>query len=192
MSDAIPKTLTAGESLSLSLAFDRYPASAGWALKWTIQGPGTTRVVVAGVANVDAFQVDLSGDDSTTLLGITPWQLWASKGTLNHIIGSGTLRVRPGVASITKDELILEALEAALLRLAQDDEAEVEIDHRKITFKDPEKVQKMIGVYRTRIRVARGGSPFTKVPVRFQSGLGIMADPGDLQGDLTGFLGRFE
>jgi hypothetical protein len=192
MSDAIPSTITAGESLSLSLAFARYLASAGWALRWTLQGPGTVRVAVDGTASGDAFAVELAAESSAKLLGACPWQLWASKGTQSLIIGSGVLNVRPGVAATTQDEAVLEALEAALLRLAQDDEAEVEIDHRKITFKDPEKVQRLISVYRTRIRVARGGSIFTRIPVRFPGDVGCWADPGHVQGPLTGFLGRAE
>lgn len=166
MSDAIPSTLTAGESLSLSLAFDRYPASAGWALRWVIQGPGTTRVIVEGSASTDAFALALATADSAKLRGPCPWQLWVSKGVQNIIVGAGTLDVAAGVAAVTTDERILEVLEAALLRLAADDEAEVEIDNRKIVFKDPEKVQKLISVYRTRIRMARGGQAFFKIPVK--------------------------
>lgn len=185
MAIQIPETITAGESLSLSLSLAAYVASAGWSLTWNIQGPGTTRVAVEGVADEDAFTVDLLAEDSVKLLGRCPWQLWASKGTQSIIVGAGVLLVSPGIAAVTRDEQILEALEAALFRLAADDEAEVEIDNRKLVFKDPEKVQKMIGVYRARVRVARGGSLFTKIPVRFSGeGLGFLADPGGIGGGL--------
>lgn len=167
MADSIPSTLTAGESLSLSLAFADYLTSAGWALKWIIQGPGTTRVTVTATAETDAFRLKLSAANSLLLRGACPWQLWVSKADDSHLVDSGSLAVAAGLASTTPDERILAALEAALERLAQDDEAEVEIADRKIVFKDPAKVQAMIDVYRSRVRIQRGGSLFRTIPVRF-------------------------
>nr|WP_320131990.1 hypothetical protein [uncultured Holophaga sp.] len=167
MSDQIPTSLTAGASLSLILSFSAYLPSAGWALRWTLQGPGTTRVSVEGAASGDAWSLDLTPAQSLLLLGRCPWQLWMTKDSQSIIVGAGALLVEPGAGTVRKDEQILEALEDALLRLAADDEAEVWISDRKLVFKDPAKIQKMIGVYRARIRAARGGSAFTAIPVRF-------------------------
>lgn len=60
---------------------------------------------------------------------------------------------------VTPEEQVLGDLEACLARLAQDDEAEVQIGDRTLKFRDPEAVLRLIGVYRAKVRVQRGCSP---------------------------------
>ena len=99
MADSIPSTLTAGESLSLSLAFPGYLASAGWALKWINQGSGTTRVTVTATAETDAFRLKLSAENSLLLRGACPWQIWVTKTDDSHLVDSGSLAVSAGLAN---------------------------------------------------------------------------------------------
>jgi hypothetical protein len=55
----IPSTLTAGDSVHWMRQFAAYPASAGWALSYSIVGP-TAVYTVNATPNGDAFAVDVS------------------------------------------------------------------------------------------------------------------------------------
>ncbi len=173
MLESIPTSLTAGESLALRLSPSACPASQGWMLRWVVKNGAAIVADIQGAPDGDAHLLTLTAQASEALPTLElQWQLWGAKASagLSHLLETGRLPVRPGVSgdSRTMEERVLANLEAALERLAQDDETEVEISGRKMVFKDPAKVQELINVYRAKVRVQRGGSGIRMIPVRFR------------------------
>ena len=105
-------------------------------------------------------------DTSSLPPGRTPWEIWAGSA----LLASGHVHVRPslraGQDTRTHEEKVLAALKDALLRLAAEDEVSITIHGRSVTFKDPEKVQAMIGRYQVLVDAQQGRGPFKKIPVR--------------------------
>jgi len=66
----------------------------------------------------------------------------------------------------THEQRVLEALKESLLRLATQDEAEIQIHGRTVKFRDPEKVQALIDRYQAIVNQQQGISPITMIPVR--------------------------
>lgn len=103
--------------------------------------------------------------------GIANWELWnrSPMGTIG-LVGKGRLRVLPSLAAghdfRSYNRQILDALKAALLRLAAEDEVEISIHNRTIKLADPEKVQKMIDIYQAKVsQEASGGGAIACIPV---------------------------
>lgn len=173
MLDSIPTSLIAGESVALRLSLAATPASLGWTLRWVIKDGAALVVDCSSTADGDDHLLAVTSEDSAKMpVRELQWQLWGAKASagISQILGTGRLRVMAGVVGDgrTHEERVLADLEAAQERLAQDDEVEVDIFGRKTVFKDPARLEKLIGIYRAKVRLQRGERVYTLLPVRLR------------------------
>jgi hypothetical protein len=98
---SIPAEITAGDTVSWQQAGGDYPASAGWALAYTLVS--STKVLqVSATADGDDYAVTV--DAATTAAwdaGSYRVQAYVTKGTDRHTIGTGLVRVLPNLAAAT-------------------------------------------------------------------------------------------
>jgi hypothetical protein len=102
--------------------------------------------------------------------GPAPWELWnRPKKGMMALAGKGQVLIMPSLAAghdfRTYNRQVLDALKAALLRRAAEDEVSITIHGRAVTFRDPDKIDYMIGLYQNKVNQEMGGSQITCVPV---------------------------
>lgn len=122
---AVPTTLLAGDSYTLTLTTPDYPASAGWTLTFAVAGPSVDTWTSA--ASGDAHVITLPAADTAALLpGGYQSTLRASKGATVTTITRGTCAVEADVVTAavgaleTWAEKTLAIIEAVLANTATD------------------------------------------------------------------------
>lgn len=134
----IPGCVVAGDSLSWSRSFDDYPASAGWALSYTLISPTAVKNFNA-TADGDGFIVSVAAADTVDWpVGSCRLVETLSNGTQRVTVGNTPLQVSQNLAIATQGvdlrshaEKMLASIEAWLESKAPTAGA-LEIDGRKI------------------------------------------------------------
>ncbi len=136
-----PTQITTREEVSWTRSFCDYPASL-WHLDYYFRGPGTGFNAAWGTevtADGDDFAITVAGSktDDMTVAGTYTWQAWVTEiadSTNKKMIASGPTKVILGFdsADLTTDtrtdaEIMLDAIDAALLAFASSDIQEYEI-----------------------------------------------------------------
>ena len=174
----IPKQIVAGDSIGWTKSLSNYPASAGWALSYTLVSP-TARQVINGSASGDDFL--LAANATTTAAwapGTYTWTAAVSKGTDRYTIESGQVEILadPATAASGLDtrshvKKTLDALEAVIEGKAANDQLAVSVAGRSITRMSPEELLSWRDKYNAlyiREQVRAGNRPSrSRVLVRF-------------------------
>lgn len=156
----IPKSTTAGTTLALSLALTAYPAP-----DWS------ATLILRGAQSIDlASQPDGKLHTFTTAADVTaswkPGDYWYSlrvtDGTEVHEIDTGTLTVKPDLASVPEGydgrahaEKVLESIEAVIEKRATLDQESYRINNRELRRTSPGQLLKLRDVYRQEVRRLR-------------------------------------
>ncbi|MEO8647756.1 MAG: hypothetical protein ABI539_01180 [Acidobacteriota bacterium] len=137
MRETEPTSITQGQKSEWTKQLCDYPASA-WDLEYRFRGAGPG-IDVAATADGDSFEIGIDGTDTVTLtIGSYQWQAWVTEkaDTDNTFpILTGRVRVLRGFTSgETADidmrspaKVMLDSLDAALLRAGSADVVEYEI-----------------------------------------------------------------
>ncbi len=124
----VPREIIAGDSLNATLTYSDYPASAGWALVFSMAGVSALGDITC-IANGDNFDLDVTGAQTEPLeSGEYQWALRATLGAVIRTIDSSalsgyTIRVTPSVFDAAAGDLqsyaekMLPIVEAALTAL---------------------------------------------------------------------------
>ena len=132
-----PTTANAGDTWRWTRTLADYPASAGWALSYTLIN-GTTKITINASASGDAHAVTVS---AATTAGYTAgtydWRARVTKAGEVYTVGEGRLTVRNAYAGSTFDarshaRKTLEAIEAVIEGRASSSTLEYSIAGRSL------------------------------------------------------------
>ncbi len=122
-----PVQITAGDTISFTKTLANYPASQGWSLKYVLNG-GSGPITFTSTASVNDHVISV--DATTTALWLPAdyeFTGFAEKGSERHAIYIARLTVESDVEAQdpgdtrTHAQKMVEALEAQLEKMAQDD-----------------------------------------------------------------------
>lgn len=118
--DTEPTALIAGDTATWSKSLADFPASAGWALTYTLIN-AAGKISIAASASGDDHLVEVApATTADWVAGRYQWLAHVTLGAARHTVGSGTMEVKPNLAAATTYDArsharkMLEAIEAAL------------------------------------------------------------------------------
>lgn len=161
---ALPSTLLAGDSYTITLTLDGYAASAGWAVTWTVAGPSTGAWV--STASGDAHVLTLSSASTAALdAGDYQTSLKATKaGTVDTLV-RGTLVVEADLATMSAGEnvsywvTLKAAAEGALQQMMAGGGVQMAmILGRQMMFQSADQCLRVIAQCEQRIAMQRSGT----------------------------------
>lgn len=172
---AIPDTLTAGDSLSVTLSLSEYPASAGWVVSCALAGP--TVLTATATASGDNHLLALTSVQTTWLTpALYQWRLRATLGLVVETFDRGTLLVAPDLGAAAAGDLssyperMLAICRTARESILAGEMKMFMIGGRQVQMHSLADVQREEAHWRRELaREARGGSAFGKVSVGFTS-----------------------
>jgi hypothetical protein len=163
----VPNQIAAGEALVFAVAT---PTSlVGHAVVFCLGGLAPIEPLVEAAL----VKITVPGSETAKLKpGSYNWQLWDT-GHHARVLASGKIAITPsllqGHDARTYAEQTLAALKEAMLRLASEDEAQITIHGRAVTFKDPLKIQELIDRYQAIVNAQRESRGLIRtIPVRFK------------------------
>ena len=142
---ALPTTITAGDSVSLLLDRDNYPASDGWTLSFVFIN-AAAKIAMASTASGDLHAITIAATTTAVYApGKYTYAGFATNGIVRHTIERGYIDVLPDLAEqATYDgrawyDKAIEALEAAIdgradkTQMSQVLPNGVQVQHLKLT-----------------------------------------------------------
>lgn len=172
---ALPSAIRAGTTVKYQRSLADYPASA-WTLKLTLAGKSVL-TVTAG-EDGDTFEVTLTAAETATLAaGRYQWieRIENAGATEKYDVASGSLNVLLNLATAaagdarSKNEILLEALDAALLGKATADQLAIQVHNRSIQRYSLAEIAKLRNqVYVAVLKERSGGKPYQTHLVRFR------------------------
>jgi hypothetical protein len=101
---AIPDTLTAGDSLSVTLSLSEYPATAGWVVSCALAGP--TVLSATATASGDQHVLALTSAQTASLTpALYQWRLRATLASVVETFDRGTLDVTADLGTAAAGDL---------------------------------------------------------------------------------------
>lgn len=170
---AIPDTITAGDSLAVTLSLSDYPATAGWAVSFALAGPVV--LAASSVANGNAHNLSLTSAQTAAMpAALYQWRLRATLGAVVETFDRGTLSVSQDLGAVAGGDVVSYAERMlGLCRTARENILSGEmkmmmIGGRQVMFHTLADVQREEAHWRReRARAQRGGAAFGRVPVTF-------------------------
>ena len=172
---AIPDTITAGDSLAVTLSLSEYPATAGWVVSCALAGP--TVLTATATASGDTHLLALTSAQTTALTpALYQWRLRATLASVVETFDRGTIDVAADLGTAAAGELSSYAEQMlALCRVARasilsGEMKMFQIGGRQVQMHTLAEVNREEAFWRReRARERRGGSAFGKVSVGFTS-----------------------
>lgn len=137
-----PLSIRSGNTVKWRKSLTDYPANDGWALTYTLtlQSDFSKRLQVSAVADSADFVTTLSAAQ-TAALTVGTYNLFGSvlKSGERYDIFTGTIEVKPDLAALTTGDYRsdikkkLDAVEAAILGKATNDQQSMQINGRAVT-----------------------------------------------------------
>lgn len=174
-----PTTANAGDTWRWTRTLADYPASAGWALSYTLIN-GTAKITINASASGDAHAVTVT---AATTAGYTAgsydWRARVSKAGEVYTVGEGRITVRNAFAASTFDarshaRKTLEAIEAVIEGRASSEVSYYMIGNRQLRYMTPDELLTLRDKYRAEVlredaaaAVAAGLPDKRRVFVRF-------------------------
>jgi hypothetical protein len=167
----LPTTLTAGDSVTLTLTRPDYPASAGWTLTYALAGAAVQQW--SSTPSGAAHTITLSSAETAALpAGDYRFALKATAPGQVHTLATGGVAVLADVAALQPGEAVSywqqlkEAAEAALLSIMAGGGVQMAtIMGRQATFRSPQDCLQVIATCEMRLQAAQTRTFGT--PVRF-------------------------
>ena len=170
---ALPTTITAGDSYSITLTLADYPATVGWSLSYALAGASVLSVTstASGVSHV----LTLSAVQ-TALLDAGPYsyRLRAASGALVDTIDTGAITVAADLGTLTAGEgvpyyqQLKTAAETALLNLMESNAPQMmTVMGRQTMFRSPAECHRVIALCEARLALRNGRSPSGHIGVTF-------------------------
>lgn len=165
-----PDTLTTGTTWSWTASADQYPASDGWVLTYFFRS-GPESFTVASEADGDSWTATAGAAVTANFLAgsYVVSATVAKDGEVREVWrGSVTLQPGPGAAS-TRNEQILELLEAAMVAKAGDPVLRRRVNNREIQEYGAAELLRLIAFYRQAVVMERSGGRFSSTQVVFRA-----------------------
>lgn len=133
-----PFEILAGALVQWKRQFSDYPASAGWALSYTLIN-ATGKITINGSADGDDHLVSVAAATSGAYTpGTYSWQALISKSSEKYVVDEGTMVIKPNFAALTTYDArthvkkVLDAIEACIEGTASKDQEEYTIGSRSL------------------------------------------------------------
>jgi len=160
----IPSQLQVGDTWQWTETLSNYPASAGWALSFSLYRYGQAVLGIEATASGDDFVVSVPAATTTgKAAGQWQWTAYVSKGSDRFTVETGTIKLKPDLATATSttdlrtdDEKILDALVATQQRRATKEQESMQIAGRAIRYLAPDDLERMIGIYSYKVKAQQG------------------------------------
>ena len=173
----IPLTITAGDTLNFTDTASDYPASAGWAITYTLLN-ASAKITLTSSADGDDHEVAVAAATTADYTaGEYKWTATVSDGTDRYTLDTGTVEVLPDpVEQDTYDgrtfaEISLENIEAVLQNKASADNYSYSIAGRSLSKYSWDELITARNYFRAEVRRERnrqiGKSQSNLIKVRF-------------------------
>lgn len=132
-----PARIIAGDTAKWLKTLADYPASAGWVLDYTLIN-ATGKTTITATAQGDDHLVNTAAATTAAwVAGIYDWRAKVTKASEVYTVGSGRITIAPsfGVATLdsrTASRVMLDAVEAVMLKTASSNVQEYEIAGRRL------------------------------------------------------------
>lgn len=176
-----PIRVTAGDSISWLKSLSDYPASAGWALAYTLINASAKISIITTASGDDHLVAVTAATSSSWAAGSYTWQATVTKTTQRYTVGTGAIVIEPNLAaSATYDarsnaRKALDAVNALLATYgAKAYLHSYEIAGRRQQFQTPgdfmafrSRLMAEVATEENAARINAGLSPRNQVAVRF-------------------------
>jgi hypothetical protein len=160
----IPAELQIGDTWQWTEGFALYPASAGWALSFSLYRYGKPVIQIDATPSGDGFSISVpAATTAGKAAGQWQWTAYVTKGADRFTVETGTVTLKPDLAVATEttdlrseNEKILDALIATQQRRATKEQESMQIGGRSIRYMSPDELEKMIGIYTYKVRAEQG------------------------------------
>jgi hypothetical protein len=152
-----PTTIRAGDLLSWSKTLSDYPASAGWALSYTLINASSKITINASASGADHLVSVAAATTGSYSAGGYTWIARVTKATEVYTIGQGSMQILPNLASLSTFDgrshakIMLEAIEAAIQGRASATQLRMSINNRSIEYLSPTELIKWLSFYRAEV-----------------------------------------
>lgn len=126
-----PTELTAGDTVQWTRSLADFPAGDGWVLSYVLIN-SAAKITITASASGDDHAVSVSAATSSAwTAGKYQWQAYATLASDRHLVGTGTVQIKPNFAAATTYDgrshahKVLEAIEAALESRATNDQLDI-------------------------------------------------------------------
>ena len=132
-----PARIIAGDTSKWLKTLADYPASAGWALVYTLINATAKITITATAQGDDHLATASAATTGAWVAGTYTWRAQVSKAGEVYTVGTGQIVVEPsfGVATLdsrTPSKVMLDAVEAVMLKTASSNVQEYEIAGRRL------------------------------------------------------------
>ena len=149
-----PEEIIAGDLITWKKSLSDYPASAGWTLKYSLRGGGTTIDIIATVDGDDHLISIPKATTAAWQAGTYRWQSYIEKGAERYTLNFGTIIIKPSFEALAANydtrshvKKVLDALESIIAGKATADVAQYTIAGRSLTKFSPEELIKWRDYY---------------------------------------------
>lgn len=159
-----PSELQIGDTWLWTEGVALYPASAGWALSFSLYRYGQPVIRIDASASGDDFTISVpAATTGGKAAGQWHWTAYVSRGADRSTVETGTVTLKPDLAAAdsttdlrTENEKILDALIATQQRRASKEQESMQIGGRSIRYLPPEELERMIGIYTYKVKAESG------------------------------------
>jgi hypothetical protein len=171
-----PSVIVAGDTLAWTKTLADYSAADGWVLSYvlTLASVAPSNIAITATASGSDHAISVTAATTAAYVaGTYHWASYVTKAAERYTLESGTVVISPNPASVspsdprTHAEKCLAAIEAVIEGRMSDPIVEYQIGNRmakKIPHAD---LMKLRTLYKTEVRVQRGGPRIVAIPVRF-------------------------
>ncbi len=160
----IPAQLQVGDTWQWTESLSDYPASAGWALFFSLYRYGQSVLQIEASPSGDDYSVSIpAANTAGKVAGEWQWTAYVSKDTDRFTVGTGKVKLKPDFSAATSstdlrtdDEKILDALLASQQRRATKEQESMQIGGRAIRYLAPDDLERMIGIYTYKVKAQQG------------------------------------
>ena len=160
----IPAQLQIGDTWQWTETVPDYPASAGWALSFSLYRYEQSVIQIDATTSGDSFTISVSpATTAGKVAGEWQWTAYVHKGTDRFTVETGTVTLKPDLSAATSstdlrtdNEKILDALIATPQRRATKEQESMQIGGRSIRYLAQDDLERMIGIYTYKVKAETG------------------------------------
>lgn len=169
VTEATPARIIAGDTAQWQKTFSDYPASAGWALKYSLVKAGNKYDIDGTAAGDDFLMTATAATTAAWAKGSYKYQARMTKGSEAHTVEQGNIEIvanystaAGGLDDRTHARKVLDAIEAVIENRATMDQQEYQIGDRMLKRTDLADLYKLRSQYKALVaneeKLANAGS----------------------------------
>ncbi len=152
-----PATIRAGDFITWVKTLTDYPASAGWALSYTLINAAVKITINASASGADHLVSVAAATTGSYAAGSYTWMARVTKGTEIYTVETGSMQILPNLAALSTYDgrshakVMVEAIEAAIQGRASSVQLRMAINNRSIEYLSPTELIKWLSFYRAEV-----------------------------------------